>query len=203
MSSDGSTHSGPTVLLIGGSPRRRGNSEHLLDACARGVEAEGGQVVRLLVAEAGIEPCRGCNACSKTGECVLRDPMCEVYPVLDAADAIVISTPVFFATVPAVLKALYDRCQPYWARRHVLHLENPPQRPGALILVRGGGDPFGGEAAITPTRSVFGVLGVDCLDVLDVEGPDDRDDVLQMSAPLERAEQIGRTMVREVRSSAG
>ena len=203
MSSDGSTHSAPTVLLIGGSPRRRGNSEHLLDACARGVEAEGGQVVRLLVAEAGIEPCRGCNACSKTGECVLRDPMCEVYPVLDAADAIVISTPVFFATVPAVLKALYDRCQPYWARRHVLHLENPPQRPGALILVRGGGDPFGGEAAITPTRSVFGVLGVDCLDVLDVEGPDDRDDVLQMSAPLERAEQIGRTMVREVRSSAG
>lgn len=203
MSSDGPTHSTPTVLLIGGSPRRRGNSEHLLDACRNGVEAEGGQVVRLLVAEAGIEPCRGCNACSKTGECVLTDPMCEVYPVLDAADAIVISTPVFFATVPAVLKALYDRCQPYWARRHVLHRERPPQRPGALILVRGGGDPFGGEAAITPTRSVFGVLGVDCLDVLDIEGPDDRDDVLQTSDSLKQAEEIGRRMVREARSSAG
>ena len=48
--------------------------------------------------------------------------------------AIVIATPVFFATVPAVLKILYDRCQPYWARRYVLG-EPPPdvRRPGALL----------------------------------------------------------------------
>jgi len=50
---------------------------------------------------------------------------------------------------------------------------------------------------------VFGVLGVDCLEVLDVEGPDDRDDVLQAPDSLERAEEIGRRMVHEVRSSAG
>ena len=191
----------PSVLLIGGSPRRRGNSEHLLDACVRGVEAEGGRTVSLLVADAGIEPCRGCNACSKTGECILDDPMCDVYPMLDSADAIVICTPVFFATVPAVLKALYDRCQPYWARRHVLDMERGPQRPGALVVVRGGGDPFGSEATIVPSRSVFGVLGVDCIDVLDVEGPDDRDDVLADESALSRAEELGRRVVREVRSA--
>ncbi len=179
-----------------------GNSEHLLDACAEGVLEAGGLPEKLLVADAGIEPCRGCNSCSETGECVLSDPMCDVYPMLDAADAVVVSSPVFFATVPAVLKALYDRCQPYWARRHVLHRPPPPRRPGALIVVRGGGDPYGSEAAVTTTRSVFGVLGVDCLEVLDVEGPDARDDVLSDEDALREARALGRRMVDEAHKRA-
>ncbi len=87
--------------------------------------------------------------------------MRSVYPRIDAADAIVVATPVFFATVPAVLKAFYDRCQPYWARRYVLHQPIERRRPGGLLLVGGGGDPYGHECAETTTRSVFAVLGLD------------------------------------------
>ena len=87
--------------------------------------------------------------------------MDDVYARIDAADAIAIATPVYFATVPAVLKVLYDRCQPYWARRYVLGEPAPAvRRPGALLIVRGGGDPFGSECAVAPTKSVLAVLGV-------------------------------------------
>jgi len=183
------------ILCIAGSPRRHGNSEQLLDSCIKGIAGAGGHAEKLVVAESGISPCRGCNACSSTGECVVVDGMRAVYPLIDAADAFVVASPVFFATVPAVLKALYDRCQPYWARRHVLHEEPGPRRPGAILLVRGGGDPYGFQCAEWTTRSVFAVLGVDCVEQLKVAGPDSPSDIGRRPEELEQAHGIGERMV--------
>jgi len=185
------------VLGIAGSPRRHGNSESLLDACLAGAREAGAATDTIVVAEAGIAPCRGCNACSSTGECVVRDRMSDVYPRLDEADAIVVATPVYFATVPAVLKALYDRCQPYWARRYVLHTEPPPRRPGALLLVGGGGDPYGHGCAVTTTKSVFAVLSLDYTAEVVVEA-DSPSDVKRRPDALARAGDVGAQPVAEV-----
>jgi len=151
------------------------------------------------VVEAGVTPCRGCNACSRTGRCIVSDGMDAVYEELDAAEAIAIASPVYFATVPAVLKALYDRCQPYWARRYVLgEPAAAVKRPGVLLVVGGGGDPFGTTCAITVTRSVFAVLGVEATDVLEVVGPDAATDIRSRPEDLQRASDIGRGLVGEV-----
>lgn len=186
----------PRLLAIAGSPRRRGNSDALLDACAEGARAAGAEVDVLLTAAAGIGPCTGCNECSKDGVCVLRDGMREVYPRIDAADAIVVATPVYFATVPSVLKAFYDRCQPYWARRYVLKRPIERRRPGGLLVVGGGGDPFGNSCAIAPTRSVFAVLGVDYTFELAVEA-DARGEARAQEAAIRRAREIGETLALE------
>jgi multimeric flavodoxin WrbA len=187
------------ILCVAGSARRGGNSDRLLDALEHGVSEAGGGPVRITPASAGIAPCRGCNACSATGHCVLRDTMDEIYPLIDSASAIAIATPVYFATVPAVLKALYDRCQPYWARRYVLGEPAPARkRPGALIVVGGGGDPFGASCAVTPTRSVFGVLGVEMVEAYETIGVDSPTDVTRQPDALREAEKIGRDLVRRV-----
>lgn len=184
------------VLCIAGSPRHHGNSEQLLDALALGVIEAGGEPVRLRAVDAGVEPCRGCNACSKSGTCVIKDGMDAVYAELDAADAIVVATPVFFATVPATLKALFDRCQPYWARHYVLHEPRPAcRRPGAILVVGGGGDPFGTACAVTATRSVYAVLDISADEVLEVVGPDAASDIASRPEALERAQAIGRELV--------
>jgi len=184
------------VLCIAGSPRRHGNSEQLLDALASGVAEAGGDPIRLRAVDAGVTPCRGCNACSKNGACIISDGMDAVYPELDAADVIVVATPVFFATVPATLKALFDRCQPYWARRYVLGEPRPAhKRPGAILVVGGGGDPFGTACAVTATRSVFAVLDVAADEVLEVVGPDKPSEIASRPEALERARAIGRELV--------
>lgn len=191
----------PSVLCIAGSPRRHGNSEQLLDALSRGVVAAGGRAVRLVAIESGVGVCRGCNTCSQTGECVLRDGMDAVYAALDAADAIVVATPVFFATVPAALKTLYDRCQPYWARRYALGQPEPAtKRPGAILVVGGGGDPFGTGCAVATSKSVFAVLGVSDGEVLEVVGPDSPSDMGRRPEALSRAEEIGCGIVSAVRA---
>jgi NAD(P)H-dependent FMN reductase len=192
----------PRVLCIAGSPRRRGNSEQLLDALARGVRGAGGEPDVLAVSEFGIQLCHGCSVCTHGGTCILADRMQELYPRIDAADAIAVASPVYFATVPANLKAFYDRCQPYWARRFVLGEPHAavPKRPGAFLLVRAGGDPYGCRCAVDPTKSVFAVLGVEYSYELAVEGPDLPGDIVKHPEALERAEEIGAALVADVLS---
>lgn len=184
------------VLGVAGSPRRHGNSEQLLDACLSGAREAGAQVSRLVAADARIAPCRGCNACSSTGACVVHDGMDDVYPLLDGAAAIVVATPVFFATVPAVLKALYDRLQPYWARRDVLGQDKPQERPGAILVVRSGGDPYGYECAVTTTRSALSVLGVRLREPVVAEGVDSPSEIGRHPEILERARALGAELIR-------
>lgn len=189
------------VLTIAGSPRRGGNSDRLLEALEAGVLEAGGDPVRVVASQAGIAPCRGCNACSHSGRCVIRDGMDSVNQLIDGADAVAVASPVFFATVPAVLKALYDRCEPYWARRHVLGEPAPAsKRPGAIIVVGGGGDPFGTACAVTTTASVYGVLGVSADHVLELVGPDKPGDVEAFTEELERVRGIGRALVEQAAS---
>jgi multimeric flavodoxin WrbA len=193
----------PRVLCIAGSARRYGNSERLLDALVAGVESAGGTAVKLIARDAGVNVCLGCNACSKSGRCVQRDGMDRVYEELDAADAIAVATPVYFATVPAVLKTLLDRCQPYWARRYVLHEPAPEtRRPGAVLIVGGGGDPFGTGCALNPIKSVFAVLSVRADHVVEIVGPDKPGDIVTEHEALARAEQTGRDLVEAVRSAS-
>lgn len=158
--------------------------------------------MRIVPSAAGIAPCRGCNACSSTGECVVRDAMDDVYPLLDSVDAIAVASPIYFASVPAVLKALYDRCEPYWARRYVLgEPRRERKRPGGLVLVGGGGDPFGTQCAVTPTKSVFGVLEVELAEYYEFVGADSPTDISRHPEALDEARLIGTRLVASARLS--
>jgi len=114
-----------------------------------------------------------------------------------SADGVILASPVYFATVPATLKILYDRMQPYWVRAHVLRQPRAPRRPGAVLLVRSGGDPYGFEAAEATTRSVMAVLGIDVLDVVRVTGVDAAGDIAHRLHALEGARTLGSAVALE------
>ena len=193
----------PRVLCIAGSPRRFGNSERLLDALIQGVKDAGGVPVKLVAVDADVHYCLGCNSCSKEGRCTRRDGMDEVRALIDSADAIAVATPIFFATVPAVLKTLLDRCQPYWVRRYLLKEPRPTSnRPGAVLIVGGGGDPFGSDCALTPVKSVFAVLSVSVEHIIEVIGPDKLGDVAGEPDVLEGARVVGVSLVEAARAQS-
>jgi multimeric flavodoxin WrbA len=191
----------PRVLCIAGSPRRGGNSDRLLAALVEGVAGAGGEPVRLVVSESGVQPCNGCNSCVRTGVCIVNDGMHAVYDALDSADAIAVASPVYFASVPAGLKALYDRCQPYWGRRGHHAAAGAPKRPGCLLLTGGGGDPFGTGCAVTSTRSALAVAGFSIDEVIEAVGVDEPGDIERFPDRLEQAGQAGEDLV--ARASAG
>jgi multimeric flavodoxin WrbA len=100
------------VLVLLGSPRRKGNSALLAEKIAEGAGAEGAEVSFAFLHELGIAPCRGCGACQKPKSrgCAIDDAMQALYPQMIAADAWVVASPVYWFTVSAQLKAWMDRC---------------------------------------------------------------------------------------------
>lgn len=62
-----------------------------------------------------IEYCRNCKACRNDdpskplAHCAIQDDMQAIYPVLDAADAYIIGTPISMGNETALLKAFFER----------------------------------------------------------------------------------------------
>jgi multimeric flavodoxin WrbA len=105
------------VLGIYGSPRNGGNSDLLLDQALEGARQAGAETNAVYVRKLKLSGCLECGGCDKAGACVVEDDMTQIYPLLEAAQAIILSVPIFFYNVPAQAKALIDRTQACWAKR--------------------------------------------------------------------------------------
>ncbi len=97
------------VLILSSSPRKGGNSDLLCDAFAKGAKEAGHQVTKIRVADKKIGYCTGCYACQKTGKCVVKDDAAAILKKMLASDVIVFASPVYFYSVCAQLKTLFDR----------------------------------------------------------------------------------------------
>lgn len=105
------------VVGVYGSPRKGGNSDLILDSSLQGAQAQGAKVARIYVRDLDISGCRECNGCAETGKCVVQDDMQDIYTILDDADVVILSSPIFFYGLTSQLKALIDRAQAMWARK--------------------------------------------------------------------------------------
>lgn len=100
------------VLVLAGSPRKRGNSDLLCDEFIRGARESGNAAEKIYVQDLKIGPCRACYGCRSTGRCVQRDDMEELLEKMITADVIVLATPVYFYSMDGQLKTMIDRTLP-------------------------------------------------------------------------------------------
>jgi multimeric flavodoxin WrbA len=100
------------VLVILGSPRRKGNSSLLAQQIAKGAKSGKAKVETLYLHEKSIAPCRACMSCQRENSrgCSIDDDMQEIYAKLLEADAWVIASPVYWFTMSAQTKLFMDRC---------------------------------------------------------------------------------------------
>lgn len=114
------------ALGLQGSPRKKGNSELLLNAFMQELGHLGIETHTVDVCRRHIEPCKELTVCEKRGVCPIEDDMGkEIFGLLRRADIVVAASPIFFYNVTAQLKALIDRCQTLWARKYMLKLKDP------------------------------------------------------------------------------
>ncbi len=122
------------ILGIYGSPRKRGNTDILLDEALRAAGAGGADVSSVRCCDLKIAGCVECGGCEQTGKCVVDDDMQKVYPKLYEADAIILASPIFFYGLTSHAKALIDRCQAAWCKRM---LDKTPEERRTLDAGRG------------------------------------------------------------------
>jgi multimeric flavodoxin WrbA len=99
------------VLVLLGSPRKKGNSAILAERIAKGAKSVGADVETLFIHGMKIAPCNSCYACQKPKSlgCSINDDMQIVYKKLMASDAWIIASPVYWFTVSAQTKLWMDR----------------------------------------------------------------------------------------------
>ncbi len=97
------------VLGISTSPRRRQNTEKLIEKVLEGSASLGGETKLYTISGKRINPCTGCDKCRDTKKCVINDDMQELYDAIIEADGIVIGTPVYFYDMTAQCKTIIDR----------------------------------------------------------------------------------------------
>lgn len=104
------------ILVITGSPRKNGNSFALTDAFIRAAEAKGHTVTRFDAALKNVAGCRVCGACFKTGKpCAFNDDFNAVAALIQQADTVIFTMPLYWYTVPAQIKSVIDRMYAFYA----------------------------------------------------------------------------------------
>jgi multimeric flavodoxin WrbA len=108
------------VIGISGSPHRHGNTETLLDRFLEGAVNAGAEVDKVILRSMNYTPCRGCNACHKTGECIVQDDAEIIIDRIMSSDCLAIASPIYSMGITAELKGLIDRAQYIWAQKFIL-----------------------------------------------------------------------------------
>lgn len=189
------------LLIALGSPRKNGNSEILARHVAQGMEEGGGTVEYLRLNGLNLSPCQGCGGCEKTGECVIKDDMGAIYQQADAADRILLASPVYFYALTAQAKIFIDRFQARWSRRYLLddRFRLEENRRGYLLSVAAtkGAKVF--DCSLLTMRYFYEAMDMVFADSFLVKGVDQRGAVRNFPEELEKAVIFGREIAAGVR----
>jgi multimeric flavodoxin WrbA len=104
------------ILVLNGSPKgERSNTLRLTLAFIDGIAAvQNHSIDTIAVSQKNIEPCRGCFCCwEKTpGKCIIPDDMGGILDAYIKANLVIWSFPLYYYSVPGILKNLIDRLLP-------------------------------------------------------------------------------------------
>ena len=97
------------IVVLEGSPNKKGSSNLLADEFIRGASEAGHMVEVIDAAHANLHSCTGCVHCGYEGPCVQKDDMEKFRKQILEADMMVFVTPLYYYGMSAQLKMLVDR----------------------------------------------------------------------------------------------
>ena len=121
------------VLIINGSPRTNGNTSVAIREMEQVFRQEGIEVETAQVGNQDIRGCIACGTCAKKGKCVFDDVVNELAPKFEAADGLVVASPVYYASANATIVALMDRL--FFST----HFDKRMKVGAAVVVARRGG----------------------------------------------------------------
>ncbi len=129
------------IIVLNGSPRPNGNTVKMVDAFVKGANEAGNHVEVVNVCRKSIAGCLACEYCHQKGsdherQCVQKDDMQEVYPLLDDAEMIVLASPIYYHSFPGQLQCAINRIYALDKPKHL--------KKAALILSSGSNHVYSG-----------------------------------------------------------
>lgn len=142
------------ILVLSGSPRRKGNTAALVEWFSEGARAKGAQVevIRTAFLKYKSTGCASCRACQKLRkyECVIDDEAKPVLAKMGRVDAIVMATPLYFFAASAQLKLVFDRMFSLYKWDNAAGTMTTPLKGKTLVLLASAFEDVGLDALERP-----------------------------------------------------
>lgn len=181
------------VLMLLSSPRKEGNSATLAGRIGAGAEEAGAEVEKIYLNDLEISPCQSCYACQQPESkgCAVDDDMQPLYAKLEAADAWVLASPVYWFNMSAQMKTFMDRLFAMGAYKI-----NPAQKKAAVAMSFGDMDPFasGCVNALRSFQDACRYIGLPLAGFVYGRG-NEAGDIAANAELMERAKGMGHTLV--------
>lgn len=102
---------GKKIVILNGSPRKKGNTSALAAEFTRGAKEAGHTVTEFFLDSMDIHGCKGCfgGHSSRECPCVQKDDMMQIYLVVKECDVIVLATPLYYWNMSGQIRAAVDR----------------------------------------------------------------------------------------------
>ena len=99
------------VVILNGSPRKKGNTSALVRAFAEGAESAGNMVTEFFLDGMNIHGCKGCfgGHSDRACPCVQKDDMDQIYLAVRECDVVVLATPLYYWNMSGQLRTAIDR----------------------------------------------------------------------------------------------
>ena len=121
------------IVIINGSPRGlNGNTGKLIKVFADSAINEGAEIEIVNLSDISLNPCQGCEVCSKTGACVINDDVDKIQDTMLSADGIVFASPNYMMNVSGHMKMFMDRCFTH------VHCQTMVGKYGAVLVTSAG-----------------------------------------------------------------
>ena len=146
------------LLIINGSPRKKGLISQMLRIFHEQAIASGIEVTEVYANDLQIKPCMGCMACRSKRHCVLpEDDAQRVLTLIEQADAIVIGAPCYWGNIPGQLKLLFDRIV-YGMMRDTPRFPEPLMQGKKAVFISTSTTPFPFNILMNQSRGAIRAL---------------------------------------------
>ena len=145
------------VLVLNGSPRKNGNTAQMVKTFTEGLEKSGHEFDVVEVTRKNIHGCLACEYChgEGNGQCVQKDDMQDVYPLLAKADMLVIASPIYYHGISGQLKCTIDRFY------SAAYPKKPKQLKKVAMFLSSGDDNMYDGAKFSYDGDFLGYLGLE------------------------------------------
>ena len=159
------------IVVLNGSPRPSGNTKAMIRAYAEGAERAGHQVTVFDVCRMSIGGCLACEYCHARAfrQCIQKDAMQQIYPVLDEAEMIVLASPIYYHGLSGQLQCAINR---------IYALGYPKKLKKAALLLSSGDQGVYDGAIFTYRNSFLEYLHLEDMGVFTAAGEDNKSDAL-------------------------
>lgn len=193
------------ILGVCGSPVKGGNTEVFLEEALKAArEIEGIETELISLAKKNINSCQHCNWCLKGQRegryCQQQDDMLEIYPSIEEADGLLLSSPVYLGRLSGHLACFMDRFRAFVVGNY--YGDKLKDKVGGALAISWWRD-RGEEATLLSIEFTFllvdmliarGAAGVSSFNGTGKFDLDDRHLVMRDEYGLKSARRLGRRM---------